>query len=153
MIFCFRQLHETCIEQERLYLFTSVRRSIQLGRPGYDSYWGSMGAQRSSQLWSRFYIPEWWRMLVLEGSFILQMGSRKVVYWPPRSSPSSYQQCSTMLSETWEMVSTYSPHRALPYSTSHTSERRPILLGYWWQSCYSQMTAHWLHTLLKRCRQ
>ena len=24
-----------------------------------------------------------------------QMGSSKVVYWPPRSSPSSYQQCST----------------------------------------------------------
>ena len=35
-----------------------------------------------------------------------QMGSSKVVY---RSSPSSYQQCSTRLSETWGMVSTYSP--------------------------------------------
>ena len=29
------------------------------------------------------------------------MGSSKVLYWPPRSSPSSYQQCSTKLSETW----------------------------------------------------
>ena len=38
---------------------------------------------------------------------MLQMGSSKVVYWPPRSSPSSYQQCSTRLSETWEMA--YSP--------------------------------------------
>ena len=54
----------------------------------------------------------------------------------PRSSPSSYQQCSTRLSETWGMASTYSPDRTLTYSTSHTSERRPRLLGYY----YSQMT-------------
>ena len=46
------------------------------------------------------------------------------------ASPSSYQQCPTRRSETWEMASTYSPDRALTYSTSHTSERRPILLGY-----------------------
>ena len=26
---------------------------------------------------------------------VLQMGSSKVVYWPPRSSPPSYQQCKT----------------------------------------------------------
>ena len=43
-------------------------------------------------------------MLVLEGKSrnhsISQMGSSKVVYWPPRSSPSSYQQCSTRLSAT-----------------------------------------------------
>ena len=30
----------------------------------------------------------------------------------------------------WEMASTYSPHRALTYSTSHTTERRPRLLGH-----------------------
>ena len=135
------------------YLSTSVRHSIQLGRPGNGSYWGSMDAQRSSQLWSRLYIPEWWRMLVLEGKYrnrlVLQMGSSKVVYWPPRFSPSSYQQCSTRLSETWKMASTYSPDRALTYSMSHTSEWRPKLLGYWWESCYSQMTVHWLPNLLK----
>ena len=33
-----------------------------------------------------------------------------------------------MLSETWGMASTYSPDRALTYSTSHTSERRPRLM-------------------------
>ena len=36
-------------------------------------------------------------MLVLEeksrNRSVSQMGSSKVVYWPPRSSPSSYQQC------------------------------------------------------------
>ena len=44
-------------------------------------------------------------MLLLEGKsrnrLVLQMRSSKAVYWPPRSSPSSYQQCSTRLSETW----------------------------------------------------
>ena len=48
-------------------------------------------------------------MLVFEGKSqngsVLQMGSSKVVYWPPRFSPSSYQQCSTRLSETWGMAS------------------------------------------------
>ena len=39
-------------------------------------------------------------------------------------------QCSTRLSDTLGMESTYSPDRALTYSTSHTSERRPRLLGY-----------------------
>ncbi|KAK2166694.1 hypothetical protein NP493_1309g01006 [Ridgeia piscesae] len=43
------------------------------------------------------------------------MGSSKVVYW---------------LSETWDMASTYSPDRAVTYPMSHTSERRPRLLGY-----------------------
>ena len=66
-------------------------------------------------------------MLVLEvksrNRSVSQMESSKVVYWHPRSSPSSYQQCSTRLSETWEMASTHSPDRALTYSTSHTSER------------------------------
>ncbi|KAK2181899.1 hypothetical protein NP493_370g06000 [Ridgeia piscesae] len=46
---------------------------------------------------------------------MLQMGLSKVVYW---------------LSETRGMASTYSPDRALIYSTSHTSERRPTLFGY-----------------------
>ena len=40
----------------------------------------------------------------------------------------SIEQCSTRLSETWGMGSTYSPDRALTYSTSHTSERRPRLM-------------------------
>ena len=39
------------------------------------------------------------------------------------SSPSSYRQCSTRLSETWGMASTFSIDRTLTYSTSHTSER------------------------------
>ena len=40
-----------------------------------------------------------------------QMGSSKAVYWRPHSFSSSYQQCSTMLSETWGMASTYSIQR------------------------------------------
>ena len=47
----------------------------------------------------------------------------------PRSSPCSYQQCSTRLSETWVMASTYSQDRALIYSTSHISERRELLFA------------------------
>ena len=50
---------------------------------------------------------------------VLQMGSSIIVYW---SSPSSYQQCSTRLSETWEMASTYSPDRALTERRTLQSE-------------------------------
>ena len=37
---------------------------------------------------------------------------------------------SAMIDEAWGMASTYSPDRTVTYSTSHTSERRPRLLGY-----------------------
>ena len=51
-------------------------------------------------------------MLVLEGKprnrSGSQLGSSNVVHWPPRSFPSSYQQCSTVLSETWGMASSQS---------------------------------------------
>ena len=63
-------------------------------------------------------------------SFSVTNGVKQGCVLAPRCSPSSYQQCSMMLSETWGMASTYSPDRALTYSTSHTSERRLRLLGY-----------------------
>ena len=63
-------------------------------------------------------------------SFSVTNGVRQGCLLAPRSSPSSYPQCSTRLSETWEMASTYSPDRALTCTTSHTSERIPRLLGY-----------------------
>ena len=59
---------------------------------------------------------------VSESFSVTNGGLSKVVYWPPHSFPSSYQQCSTRLSETWGMAATYSPDRALTYSMSHTSD-------------------------------
>ena len=61
MVFCLRQLQEKCIEQDRpLYMvFADFSKTFDtVGGPGYGSYWGSMDSQRSSQLWSRLYIPE-----------------------------------------------------------------------------------------------
>ena len=63
-------------------------------------------------------------------SFIVTNGVKQGCILAPRSSPFSYQQCSMRLSETCGMISTYSPDRALTFSTSHSSERRPRLLGY-----------------------
>ena len=82
------------------------RRSIQLGGPGYGSYWGRMDAQRSSQLWSRLYIPQWWRMLVLEGK------SRNRSVW------SQARLCSR-------------PHAFLHLPTSNT--RRGFPRHGWWR--------------------
>ena len=137
MIFCLRQIQEKCIEQDRPLYMVFVDFSMAFDTVGRTGLW---------QLLRKYGCPEKFTIMIealhigmmanvsvggksrnRSGS---QMGSSKVVYWPPRSFPSSYQQCSTMLSETWGMASTYSPDRALTYSTSHTSERRPRLLGY-----------------------
>ena len=117
-----------------LYLSTPVRRSIQLGGPGYGRYRRSMDAQRSSQLWSRLYIPEWWRTLMLEGKSlnrsVLQMGSGKVVYWPPRSSPSSIfprhggWRLHTVLTERWPIQRRI--HQSEDKDYSDTDERAAI---------------------------
>ena len=70
MIVCLRQLQEKCIEQDRpLYtVFVDFSKAFDtFGRTELwqHSYWRNMAAQRSSQQWSRHYIPEWWR----RGSF------------------------------------------------------------------------------------
>ena len=44
------------------------------------------------------YVSDGWEV---SESFSVTNGVSKVVYWPPRSSPSFYQQCSMRLSETW----------------------------------------------------
>ena len=138
MIFCLRQLQEKCIEQDRPLYMVFVDFSKAFDTVGRTGLW---------QLLKKYGCPEKFTTMIealhtgmmatvnvgegksrnRSGS---QMGSSKAVYWRPRSFPSSYQQCSTMLSETWGMASTYSPDRALTYSTSHTSERRPRLHGY-----------------------
>ena len=66
----------------------------------------------------------------LTESFSVTNGVKQGCVLPPRSSPSSSQQCLTMLSVTYEMAPIHSRDRALTYSTSHTSERRPKLLRY-----------------------
>ena len=137
MIFCLRQLQEKCIEQDRPLYMVFVDFSKAFDTIGRTGLW---------QLLRKYRCPEKLTTMIealhtgmmanvsLEGKSrnrsVSQMGSSKDVYWPPRCSPSSYQQCSMMLSETWGMASTYNPDRALTYSTSHTSERRPRLLGY-----------------------
>ena len=50
---------------------------------------------------------------VSESFSVTNVRLSKIVYWPPRSSPSSYQQCSSRVSETWWLASTYSPDRTL----------------------------------------
>ena len=135
MIFCLRQLQEKCIGQDRSLYIIFVDFSKAFDTVGRTGLW---------QLLRKYGCPEKFTTMIEalhtgmmanvsvggEVSESSQMGSSKDVYWPPRCSPSSYQQCSMMLSETWGMASTYSPDRALTYSTSHTSERRPRLLGY-----------------------
>ena len=136
MIFCLRQLQEMCIEQDPPLFMVFVDFSTAFETVETTGLW---------QLWRKYESPETFTTMIealhtgmmanvsvggeVSESFSVTMGSSKFVYWPPCTSPSSYQQCSTRLSETWEMASTYNPNRALTYSKSHTSERKSSL-GY-----------------------
>ena len=137
MICCLRPLQERCIEQDRpLYMvFVDFSKAFDtVGRTGLCRLLWKYGCpEKFTTMIEAVYTGMMANVSVggeSRNRSVLQMGSSKVVYWPPRSSPSSYQQRSTTLSETWGMASTYSPDRALTYAMSHTSERRPILLGY-----------------------
>ena len=106
MIFCLRQLQEKCIEQDRPLYMVFVDFSKAFDTVGRTGLW---------QLLSKYGSPEKFITMIAtlhtglmaeksRNRSVLQMGSMKVVYWPPHSSPSSYQQCSTRLSETWVMA-------------------------------------------------
>ena len=137
IIFCLRQIQERCIEQDRPLYMVFVDFSKAFDTVGRTGLW---------QLLRKHGCPEKFTTMIeslhtgimanvsvggeVSESFSVTNGVKQGCVLAPRCSPSSYQQCSMMLSETWGMASTYSPDRALTYSTSHTSERRPRLLGY-----------------------
>ena len=132
MVFCLRQLQEKSIEQDRLLYMVFVDFTKAFDTVGRTGLWQLLGKYGCPEKCTTMIEALYTGMManVSVGGEVSEMGSSKVVYWPPRSSPSSYQQCSTRLSETWGMASTYSIDRTLTYSMSHTSERRPKLLGY-----------------------
>ena len=137
MIFFLRQPQEKCIEQDRpLYMvfvdfskaFDTVRRTglwQLLRKYGCPEKFTTMIEALHTGMMANVSV-EW------EVSELFNVTNRvkQGCVLAPRSSLSSYQQCSTRLSETWEVASTFSPDRTLTYSTSHTSERGPRLLGY-----------------------
>ena len=136
MIFCLRQLQEKCIEQDRPRYMVFVDFSKAFDTVGRTGPW---------QLLRKYGCPEKFTTTIealhtgmmanvsvggeVSEPFSVTNGVKQGCVLAPRSSPSSYQQCSTRLSETWGMASTYSPDRALTYSTSHISKQRPRQLG------------------------
>ena len=134
MIVCLKQLQEKCTEQDRpLYMvFVDFSKTFDtVGRTGLWQLLRKYGCtEKFTTVIEALHTGMMANASVGGEVSVLQLGSSMVVYWPPRSSSSSYQQCSMRLSETWGMGSTYNLDRLLTYSTSHTSERRPRLLGY-----------------------
>ena len=135
--FILRQLHEKCIEQDRpLYMvFADFSKAFDtVGRTGLWLLLGKYGCPEKFLTMIQALDTGMMANVSVGGevseSFSVTNWVKQGCLLVPRSSPSSYQQCSTRLSETWGMASTYSLDRTLTYSTSHTSERRPKLLGY-----------------------
>ena len=136
MIFCLRQLQEKGIEQDRPLYKVFVNFSKAFNTVGRIGLW---------QLLRTYGCPEKFTNMIealrtgmianvsvgeVSESFSVTNEVKQGCVLAPLSSPSSYKQCSTRLSDTWWMASTYSPDKALTYSTSHTSERRAVLLVY-----------------------
>ena len=124
MLYCLRQLQEKCFEQDRPRYMVFVDLSEAFDTVGTTGLW---------QLLRNYGCPEkalhtgmmanvCFGVEVSELSSVTNGVKEGCVL--ASSSPSSYQQCSTRLSGTWGMASTYSPDIALTYSTSHTSKRR-----------------------------
>jgi len=138
MIFCLRQLQEKCIEQDRPPYMVFVDFSKAYDTVGRTGLW---------QLLKKYGCPETFTTMIeaqhtgmmatvsvggeVSESFMVTKGVKQGYVLAPTL-------CSIFLSAMLDdafrdmgMASTCSPDgRALTYSTSHTSERRPGLLGY-----------------------
>ena len=137
MIFCLRQLQEMCIEQDRQLYMVFV---------DFSKAFDTVGRTRLWQLLRKYGCPERFTTIiealhtgmmvninvggeVSESFSVTDGGQARLCTGPTLFSVF----LSAMLDEAFRdmgMASTYSPDRALTYSTSHTSERRPKLLGY-----------------------
>jgi len=144
MIFCLRQLQEKCIEQDRPLYMVFVDFSKEFDTVGRTGLWQLLRKYGCPEKFTTMIEALYTGMManvsvggeVSELFSVTNGGSSKVVYWPPCSSPSSYQQCLTRLSETWGMASTYSPDRTLCqrlWNNHHVSMR--VKARYTVQSC------------------
>ena len=136
-IFCLQHLQEKCIELDRPLYMVFVDFGKAFDTFGRTGLWQLLRKYGFTEKFTTMIEALHTEMMVnvsvggeVSESFSVTNGVKQGCVLALRSSPCSFQQCSTRLSETWEMVSTYSPDRALTYSTSHTSERKPRLLGY-----------------------
>ncbi|KAK2191975.1 hypothetical protein NP493_41g01001 [Ridgeia piscesae] len=110
MIFCLRQLQEKCIEQDRPLYMVFVDFSKAFDTVGRTGLW---------QLLRKYVCPEKFTTMIEA----LHTGMMANVRVGGVLAPTLFSIfLSAMLEEAF--------HRALTYSTSHTSERRPRLLGY-----------------------
>ncbi|KAK2174481.1 hypothetical protein NP493_799g04018 [Ridgeia piscesae] len=110
MIFCLQQLQEKCIEQDRLLYMVFVDFSKAFDTVGRTGLW---------QLLRKYGCPEKFTTMI-EALHTGMMANISVASVLAPTLFSIFQ--SAMLDEAFRDMGTY--------STSHTSERRPRLLGY-----------------------
>ena len=135
MIFCLRQLQEKCIEQDRPLYMVFVEFSKSFDTVARTGLW---------QLLRKYGCPEKFTTMMEklhtgmmanvsvggEVSFSVTNGVKQGCLLAPMLFSIFL---SVMLVEAFRDMgdgATYSPDRALAYSTPHTSERRPRLFGY-----------------------
>ena len=118
MIFCLRQLQEKCIERDRPLYMVFVDFSKAFDTVGRTGLW---------QLLRKYGCPEKFTTMIEA----LHTGMMANVSVGGEVSESfSVSNARRGFPRHTGMESTYSPDRMLTYSTSHTSEQRPRLLGY-----------------------
>ena len=135
MIFCLRQLHVRCTEQDRPLYMVFV---------DFNKAFDTVGRTGPWQLLRNYGCPKKFTTMIeaLHTGIMANVNVGGEVSESFNVTDGVNQGCvlaptlfsiflSAMLDEAFrDMAPTYSPDRALTYSTSHTSERRPRLLGY-----------------------
>ena len=94
MIFRLRQLQEKCIEQDGTLYMVSVEAFDTVGKTGLSQLLRKYGCAEKFTVMIEAQHTGMMASVGVESRFcsVSQMGSRKVVYLPPCSSTSSYQQ-------------------------------------------------------------
>ena len=136
--FCVRQLQEKCIEQDRPLYMVFIDFSKAFYTVGRTGLWEQLGKYGCPEKFTTMIEALHTKMVAnasvggeVSESFIVTNGAKQGFVLVP----TLFIFLSAMLDEAFRdirdmvMASTYSPDRALTYSTSHTSERRPRLLG------------------------
>ena len=159
MIFCLRQLQEKCIEQDRPLYMVFVDFSEAFDKVGRTGLW---------QLLKKYGCPEKFTTMIeaLHTGMMANVSVRGEVSESFRVTNGVKQGyvattvfsnfLSAMLDDAFrdmgDGVYIQSRQSADLFNVAHFRAKTKTTRILMRESCYSQMTVHWLHTLLKRCR-
>ena len=137
MIFCLRQLQEKCVKQDRPMYIVCVDFCKAFDTVGMTWLWQLLRKYGCPVKLTTMIQAQHTGMIAkvsvggeVSESFSVTNGVKQGCVLVPTLVSIFLSAMLDEVSKTWVMASTFSPGRGLTYSTSHSLERRPRLLGY-----------------------